>query len=123
MARDDPHFRLRFPNDLRAKVEAAARVNKRSMTAEIIHRLELSFAADEWGDGPPPSHDVPLEAYAHDLFDPFVDLSQKMDSHYRALLNEVHALNERFEATINARLPALRATGEAVVGQKPKTED
>jgi len=43
MSREDPHFRLRFPNDLREKVEAAARGNKRSMTAEIIHRLERSF--------------------------------------------------------------------------------
>jgi len=44
MSREDPHFRLRFPNDLREKVEAAARENKRSMTAEIIARLEASFA-------------------------------------------------------------------------------
>ncbi|MCO5072128.1 MAG: Arc family DNA-binding protein [Rhizobiaceae bacterium] len=43
MARDDPHFRLRFPDDLRSKVEAAAKENHRSMTAEIIARLEMTF--------------------------------------------------------------------------------
>lgn len=44
MAREDPHFRLRFPDDLRAKVEKASGTNRRSMTAEIISRLENSFA-------------------------------------------------------------------------------
>lgn len=47
MAREDPHFRLRFPTDLREKVEASARANKRSMTAEIIHRLEGTFPASD----------------------------------------------------------------------------
>lgn len=45
MARDDLHFRLRIPEDLKLKVEEAAKENHRSMTAEIIARLESSFAA------------------------------------------------------------------------------
>jgi hypothetical protein len=49
MSREDPHFRLRFPEALRHKVEEAAQANKRSMTAEILARLEASF---EIGDGP-----------------------------------------------------------------------
>jgi hypothetical protein len=44
MARDDQHFRLRIPEDLKARVETAARENHRSMTAEIIARLELTFS-------------------------------------------------------------------------------
>ena len=40
MARDDLHFRLRIPDALKAKIEEAAAQNKRSMTAEIIARLE-----------------------------------------------------------------------------------
>ena len=43
MAREDLHFRLRIPPDLKEKVEAAANSAKRSMTAEIIARLEASF--------------------------------------------------------------------------------
>ena len=45
MSRDDLHFRLRIPEELKARVETAARQNKRSMTAEIIHALEQAYPA------------------------------------------------------------------------------
>ena len=49
MSRDDLHFRLRIPEALKERIEAAALANNRSMTAEIIIRLEKSFEfADEW---------------------------------------------------------------------------
>jgi hypothetical protein len=44
MARDDLHFRLRIPEDLKERIGAEALANHRSMTAEIIARLEASFA-------------------------------------------------------------------------------
>jgi len=47
MARDDPYFRLRIPEALKAKVEAASAASQRSMTAEIISRLERSFDLDD----------------------------------------------------------------------------
>lgn len=43
MAREDLHFRLRIPEDLKARVEASAEASHRSMTSEIISRLEQSF--------------------------------------------------------------------------------
>lgn len=43
MSRDDLHFRLRIPPALKARVQAAAAANRRSMTAEIVDRLEQSF--------------------------------------------------------------------------------
>lgn len=43
MAREDLHFRLRIPEALKERIEAAAASNNRSMTAEIISRLEVSF--------------------------------------------------------------------------------
>lgn len=43
MAKDDLHFRLRIPDDLKAKVQTAALANHRSITAEIISRLDASF--------------------------------------------------------------------------------
>jgi hypothetical protein len=50
MAREDLHFRLRIPEDLKKQVEEAAQDNHRSMTAEIVARLEASFAKpDETG--------------------------------------------------------------------------
>ncbi|TCN30306.1 Arc family DNA-binding protein [Sinorhizobium americanum] len=44
MAREDLHFRLRIPEGLKNRIEDAAAENNRSMTAEIIDRLETSFA-------------------------------------------------------------------------------
>ncbi|MBB5041874.1 Arc family DNA-binding protein [Shinella fusca] len=43
MARDDLHFRLRIPEDLKRQIEQQAERNARSMTAEIVQRLEESF--------------------------------------------------------------------------------
>jgi hypothetical protein len=48
MAREDLHFRLRLPEDLKARIENAAQMNDQSMTAEIVERLRWTFGpADE----------------------------------------------------------------------------
>jgi hypothetical protein len=47
MAREDQHFRLRIPDALKVRVETAAEKNHRSMTAEIVARLEASFVIDD----------------------------------------------------------------------------
>lgn len=44
MPRDDLHFRLRIPDGLKKKVELAAAENHRSITAEILVRLETTFS-------------------------------------------------------------------------------
>lgn len=43
MAREDLHFRLRIPEELKQKIQSAAEANRRSMTAEIVSRLADSF--------------------------------------------------------------------------------
>ncbi|WP_428945303.1 Arc family DNA-binding protein [Pantoea sp. FN060301] len=43
MSREDPQFRVRLPIELKEKVEVAAKVNGRSLNAEIVHRLDVSF--------------------------------------------------------------------------------
>lgn len=42
MSREDLHFRLRIPEDLKATIEKAAEENHRSMTAEMVARLQAS---------------------------------------------------------------------------------
>jgi hypothetical protein len=55
MSREDPQFKLRMTEDLKARIEDAAKANNRSMNAEIIARLEASFAeAAKGGKGNPP---------------------------------------------------------------------
>ncbi|RLP22285.1 Arc family DNA-binding protein [Mesorhizobium sp. YM1C-6-2] len=46
MAREDLHFRLRIPQDLKQRIEAHADLNERSMTAEIVSRLYESVNDD-----------------------------------------------------------------------------
>lgn len=47
MARSDPQLNFRIPAELRDRLEAAAKENKRSLTAELIERIEASFEGDE----------------------------------------------------------------------------
>ena len=42
----DPQFKLRLTPELKREIDASAAKNNRSINAEIIHRLELSFAMD-----------------------------------------------------------------------------
>jgi len=44
MTREDPPLRIRLPEALKAKVQALAAENHRSMNAEIVSRLEGSIA-------------------------------------------------------------------------------
>lgn len=43
MARNDPQVNLRMPADLKERLDAAAQENKRSLTAEVVERLESTF--------------------------------------------------------------------------------
>lgn len=47
MERTDPQFKLRFAQELKTQLDAAAHKNKRSITAEILARLEVTFELDE----------------------------------------------------------------------------
>jgi plasmid maintenance system antidote protein VapI len=59
MARDDLHFRLRIPEALKAQIEQAATANNRSVTAEIVSRLERSFdIVPEWENAIENMHDA-----------------------------------------------------------------
>jgi len=56
MAQDTPSRKLaqyiiRFPNGMRDRLKQAAADNNRSMNAELVDRLEKSFAADERARG------------------------------------------------------------------------
>ncbi|MBF0693384.1 Arc family DNA-binding protein [Providencia alcalifaciens] len=46
MSREDPQLRIRLPIELKEKIEVAAKENTRSMNAEIVQRLEISFLGE-----------------------------------------------------------------------------
>lgn len=43
MARNDPQVNLRLPADLKDQIEAASIENRRTITAEVVARLQDSF--------------------------------------------------------------------------------
>ncbi len=47
MSREDPQLRIRLPIELKEKIEGSAKANNRSMNAEIIFRLNLSYLLEE----------------------------------------------------------------------------
>jgi len=47
MASELPHFKIRLPTELKGQLDNAARRNGRSVTAEIVSRLEGSFESLE----------------------------------------------------------------------------
>lgn len=52
MTQNPPDMKIRFSAELRRQVEDAARSNNRTMSAEIISRLERTFREDaERGEG------------------------------------------------------------------------
>ncbi|MCO2134871.1 Arc family DNA-binding protein, partial [Pseudomonas aeruginosa] len=59
MSRADPHFKLRIPPALRARVEQAAKASLRSLNAELVLRIQQSFegegATDASGQLPTPT--------------------------------------------------------------------
>jgi hypothetical protein len=47
MARSDPQLNFRCPPELKDQLEEAARKSGRSLTMELVYRLEESFALDQ----------------------------------------------------------------------------
>jgi hypothetical protein len=63
MARDEPQVNLRIPANLKDLLDEASARNKRSLTAEVVARLEESFDSER-GAGPPLIDDRTLDLFA-----------------------------------------------------------
>lgn len=64
MARTDPQVNFRIPADLKDKLDNAAKENGRTLTAELILRLETTFEQDD---------------QIHDLLDRVDDLENEVE--------------------------------------------
>lgn len=47
MKQTDPQMKIRLPVDLKQKIEESAKANNRTMTADIVARLQASFDDDK----------------------------------------------------------------------------
>jgi plasmid stability protein len=50
MSRDDLHFRLRIPEEIKEWVRVQAEANRRSMTSEIVFLLETAMKKEKAGE-------------------------------------------------------------------------
>ncbi|MER3352466.1 MAG: Arc family DNA-binding protein [Hoeflea sp. D1-CHI-28] len=79
----DPQFKLRLPAELKARIEKAAFDNNRSMNAEIVHRLDSTFAELEAHHIRPYSDDQSGDSFAvrpgdHRLFHVIEELEKQL---------------------------------------------
>ena len=106
MSREDPQFKLRMTEDLKAKVEEAAKANNRSMNAEIVARLEGTFPTKL------PEHEVLLQLYEEHRRELRRRIIATVDaSHPRFRLSDPHELPdtpEELAALVEARVRAER---------------
>lgn len=50
MTREDPQMKLRLPPELKDRLTASAAFNNRSLNAEVVSRLQESFAVSHAGN-------------------------------------------------------------------------
>lgn len=91
MTREDPPLRIRLPEALKAKVQALAAENHRSMNAEIVSRLEWSIA---YGDMSLNREPLPA-ASTSSLEEDVADLQETVGK----LKSELQALRRKVEDT------------------------
>lgn len=75
--RTDPQYKLRLPADLKARIEAAAEANERSMNAEIIATLSRAYPAS-----------TKASELLNELYGFILSLTRNMDGIDRAVVHE-----------------------------------
>ena len=64
MARDDPQINLRIPADLKDRLDRASLKTKRSLTAEVVARLEETFGAGKDEEASPAIDTKTMDLFA-----------------------------------------------------------
>ena len=67
MARTDLQINIRIPHDLKERLDTAAGTASRSLTAEVVQRLERSFRLDQGAAVPLALQLVQLLAQAEEM--------------------------------------------------------
>jgi hypothetical protein len=63
MSREDPQLRVRIPDFIKSTIEARAKKNKRTLTAEISERLMTTIEQDNMVGDSPDGHSHLLNEY------------------------------------------------------------
>ncbi|RVH98820.1 Arc family DNA-binding protein [Sinorhizobium meliloti] len=90
-------FKLMIPSDLKEALESAAHENRRSLSAEIIHRLSATVEADT------AEKKEVATAPLTNLDDAAESLSS-INAKYEALLSDAQAIHQAYTATMKKLL-------------------
>lgn len=97
MKQTDPQFKLRLPQELKARLESVAASSRRSLTAEIIARLEETLEIEKALEVVAPG--APVFGTAGLLMDMHIQLKEReMD----ALANTMAAYGSEIEGYISS---------------------
>ncbi|WP_297394053.1 Arc family DNA-binding protein [Hydrogenophaga sp.] len=115
MARTDPTIYMRIPEELKEALDTAAAKNKRSLTAEVVDRLEQSFVvrADPPAQGAPTTVVAMLTALEQQLADRHKDETLHRLQYVRQGLATQEALQRDRVERERARLESMEADAEA----------
>lgn len=102
MARNDPQVNIRLPASLKTGLDEAAEKAGRSLTAEIVYRLEQSLAGQAG---------VPMQ----------VDPQRVVHDAYRAAV-EMAEMLERYQAENKARLAKIKPRSEEATVLRAQVE-
>lgn len=105
MKHDHPQFKLRIPQKLKDDLEREAEKNDRTLTGEIVARLEGSFSV---GAAPVPAHDL---AHLYDLLMAQTEL-QRLMTEQQAARDALFWAAQDLEKTDKALAELIRQEGQ-----------
>lgn len=105
--RDSDKFMLRFPDGMRDRLKEAAKANNRTMNAEIIDRLDRSFAAIDMG-----LHGDPLDHLGKMSLMLSMLLNERIHGKTR---DEIAALAKEATQAINSKLALVSGPNQVVL--------
>lgn len=107
MSREDPQMKIRLPVELKARVEDASSKNNRTMNAEIVDRLESTFAEKPGVSAETFVRELAFVRHAYERQIKALEFSQELLAHFLIattdfLPNEV-VTAKQFEAALASR--------------------
>lgn len=108
MARSDPQINIRIPQELKARIEEAAKANGRSMNAELVARLQTTFDFDQSSETIHKGLAAMELRYAQERFDHLKERSDAIQL-MRDLLSALIASSRGKTAITDDHLRALTA--------------
>lgn len=123
MARNDPTIYMRIPQTLKDALDAAALENKRSLTAEVVARLEASFSAPvEMPYGTHLFHIFELRTAIRNQEARAIDLQSEISRHKKREALFINAAKSQPAGTKESAVLELEAIAAGISAEESENE-